>query len=84
VPIPPRPERPDTKQPAGSSWLSIQLALILLSVLSVGFFLLTGGMFAWVFAVGGVFFVMTVLHYLVWGWWLGKMIRDEADEEELG
>tara|TARA_B100000809_G_scaffold265173_1_gene323175 strand:+ start:1211 stop:1330 length:120 start_codon:yes stop_codon:yes gene_type:complete len=32
-------------------------------------------------AAGGLFLVAG-LHYLVWGWWLGRVIREEESDEE--
>lgn len=44
---------------------------------------LTQGVFLPVLLLGGLVFVVTGLHYLVWGWWLGDYIRrQEALVEE--
>lgn len=75
---PPTPSRP----PEGS-WLSILLVLMLLgTTLAILSFLTLGAM------VGAIVLALMVLpgvvlfHYLLWGWWLGKMIEQDADAEE--
>ncbi len=32
-----------------------------------------------VFVIGGV---IALFHYIVWGWWLGRTIREEVEAEE--
>ena len=44
--------------------------------------LLSSGLFAYAFMVGGVFFAYALFHYVVWGWWLSGRIRREVLEEE--
>jgi hypothetical protein len=68
------------------SWLSILLAAIAGLVVCAGLFLLMlqfGGPLAvvavLVFGLGGV---IALFHYLVWGWWLGRTIREEVEAEE--
>jgi hypothetical protein len=46
-------------------------------------FVLSLGQLLPVLVIGGFIFLVTAFHYLVWGWWLGKMIQQEA-EEDLG
>jgi hypothetical protein len=85
VSIPPRPERPppETASSSGRTWLAIVLALVFFSIMAVGLMLLSYGFFAPVFAIAGLIFFVTTMHYLLWGWWLGKMIREEAEEDDL-
>jgi hypothetical protein len=90
LPMPPeRPsiERvtPDGSQPArGSSWLPIMLASLLAAVVCIVLFFLTLGGFGMVLAIGGGVFAFIGLHYVVWGWWLSRMIREEVEQEERG
>lgn len=75
---------PPAPPPARSPWLSIVLASIVGLFLFGVLLLLTGGA---AIAIGGaaivgiLAFCFAALHYLVWGWWLGGMIRREAEEE---
>ncbi len=32
--------------------------------------------------IGGAAFALPLFHYVVWGWWLGGMIREDVEEEE--
>ena len=47
---------------------------------------LTVGFFGSILVMAGGLFGFAALHYLVWGWWLSKFIRDEvaAEDEEAG
>ena len=83
--VPTPPEKPvltpsDGKQQKGS-WLSIFLVsifslagLVMLSFMSFGFMAL-------VCVVAAVVFGMIAFHYLVWGWWLGDIRNEFADDE---
>jgi hypothetical protein len=51
--------------------VSIALILGLISVVSVGFTIVLGGI------IGLIFF-----HYVVWGWWLSKIIIEEESTAE--
>jgi len=35
-----------------------------------------------VLLVGGVLLLIVLFHYVVWGWWLGRVIRQVEDEED--
>ena len=35
-----------------------------------------------VLVIGGLFFAVTLFHYLVWGWWLGGIIQAEAEADQ--
>jgi hypothetical protein len=81
---PVRPELPEEAKPKGSIW-SIVIAgvvgLMLFGGLGV-IFLPVIGVAISVVAIGGVFFLIAILHYLVWGYWLRDAIRHEVEEEE--
>ena len=76
----PPPQPPPTRNP----WLSIVLASIAGLFLFAILLMLTG---AAAFALGGAAVVSLLvfgfagLHYLIWGWWLGGIIRREAEED---
>jgi hypothetical protein len=76
-----RPPPPEEAKPATSP-LSILLALGVLALICIVLFFLTGGFFGLVLAIGGVAFGFAALHYLVWGWWLGALIRRDVEDEE--
>ena len=77
------PRRPEPNEPRRSI-LSIVLAFVLLGVASAVLFLLTLGSFGQVIAIGGMIMLVIGFHYVVWGWWLGKIIRDEErDSDEI-
>ena len=64
--------------------VSVLLAFMLFCLLSIGLVLLSYFYFLPIFIVGAAIFGFTGFHYLLWGWWLGRMIREEGegDEEE--
>jgi len=73
-------------RPQGS-WLSIVLALISGLVIAGALFALSVAVvpFAGPFIVlaAVLVFGMWVVHYVIWGWWLGPRIREEVEAEEL-
>jgi hypothetical protein len=60
--------------------VSIVAVVVLLAPLAVltPALMIGGGL-----VIGGIFGV-AALHYLVWGWWLGSMIKQEEDEDDEG
>ena len=81
----PAPDRSNPR-PTPRAWLSILLAGVIGLALTTGLFVLmlqVGGPLAiaavLVFGLGGV---IALFHYLVWGWWLGRTIREEVEAEE--
>jgi hypothetical protein len=77
--------RPPDESPRGSSWLPIALAAVLFGFVCVVLIFLTVGFFGSILVMAGGLFGFAALHYVVWGWWLSKLIRDEvAAEEEEG
>ena len=70
-------------QPPRGSWLSLLLvaigALVGLAVLIV----LTLGQMIFVLVIVAGIFGLAAFHYVVWGWWLSRMIRDEEQADEL-
>ena len=78
---PPELRRPDLPPPRRSV-LSILLAFVLLGLASAVLFFLTLGSFGQVIVIGGIILLVIGFHYLVWGWWLGRVIREEESDEE--
>lgn len=78
------PLTPPEPTPPRSSYLSIVLAALLgMGVFAVLFFLTLGAVGPMLLIGGGVF-ALAAFHYIVWGWWLSKLIRDEVEEEQRG
>ena len=84
--LPRRPERPALPEPTtvvrqpASSAVTIGGALVGLMLLSVILLICTGGNLVALIASFGIF-AFAALHYVVWGWWLGRMIHDEEMQE---
>ena len=74
----PSPPPPPGPRPTGGPFLALLfsgLAALLVIVVSVVF------SFGWFVPVIAAIFGLGLFHYLVWGWWLGNIIRDEAKAE---
>ncbi len=71
---------PPVEKPKTSIW-PIALAAVLAIMVLVALSFLTMGFFALVVIIGGVVFGVAALHYLVWGWWLSDLLKDEAAEQ---
>ncbi len=78
-----RPARPDPDaQPRpGSSWFAIIFAACLGMGLIAGLVLLALVWSGAVVVIAAVFGV-GIFHYLFWGWWLSKAIRDDEAEKD--
>ncbi len=79
-----RPERPQPQQSRGSFMAIVMAGGVGLMLLAVLIFLAAPLAPVVMAAVGFVFFfaAMAAFHYVVWGWWLGDVIRDEVAAEE--
>src|SRR5439155_22963511 len=80
--VPPMPPRPDAAefQPKRRRSCLVVLAIgvglslaVLLSILMIGFI--------WPLVVGFAIFGVIALQYLLWGWWLGRLYRTPAVED---
>ena len=71
---------PNEPKPSRDSLWPVLIVLALVASLLIGVVAITGpaGLFA-VLAICGVLGFL-VLHYVLWGWWLAKRIR-EGDED---
>ncbi len=77
------PESPLPQPPAApqGSRFSTYAALMML-MFGAGFLLLLPGRIGVAIVVGGLIFSSIIgFHYVVWGRWLGKVLREEADEQ---
>lgn len=78
-------ERPTAdEQDSGKrgSYLSIMLAGVLAAAVFLGLFFLTLGAIGPMVVIGAGVFALAAFHYVVWGWWLSRMIRRDVEEEE--
>jgi hypothetical protein len=81
VPPPPKPPALPAEQEARGSWLSIFLTLLMCAAAYIVLSFVTLNVFGPVLIIAGVVFLVVSFHYLVWGWWLGKVIRDAHEED---
>jgi hypothetical protein len=75
------PPRPDEEEVRQRPYLSIVLALLLAAAVFVGLFFLTLGAVGPMLLIAGGVFALVAVNYLVWGWWLGRLIREDADDD---
>lgn len=76
-----RPPADDEENPRRGSYLSLMLAGVLAVAVFLGLFFLTLGAVGPIVAIGAGVFALAAFHYVVWGWWLSRMIQREAEEE---
>lgn len=76
----PQPSEPTSRGPRGcfSVVLASGLALFVFAVL----FMLSGGAVAPAVVAAGAIFGVAALHYVIWGWWLSGIIRQQVEDEE--
>jgi type VI protein secretion system component VasK len=79
---PPLPPKPELYEKPRGSWLAILLAGGVLFLVVVGLTFLTLGYFGPVIVVAGIMGGVVLFHYLVWGWWLEKILRQAKAEED--
>ncbi len=60
--------------------LATGLALVVATILV----LLSLGFFGLVLGISAAVCALAALHYLTWGWWLGRMIEEEAEQDDNG
>jgi len=77
---PPPPTKPPEPEKAKISWVAMLLAFLLFAVVVVAIDFLALGAFLPVVILGGVLFAIAGFHYLVWGWWLGNILRNAEEE----
>lgn len=79
-------ERPEAEHqesaPRRGSYLSLLLAAMLALAVFLGLFFLTLGAVGPMVVIGGGVFALAAFHYVVWGWWLGRVIRADAEEDD--
>ena len=82
IPTRPEPPLPATRTPGGGSLVPVFMVLVPLVLLIVGVVAFTG--LAGLLMIAAIASVpaFMVLHYLLWGYWLGKSIRDANDDDQ--
>jgi hypothetical protein len=77
-------ERPTAEepQPQRGSYLSIMLAGLLAAAVFLALFFLTLGAVGPLVVIGAGVFALAAFHYVVWGWWLSRLIQRDVEEEE--
>jgi hypothetical protein len=73
---PTRPEPPTHPRKPGGSLLPVMMVAVPLLILIVGVVALTGKAGLLMVAVIAAVPAFMLLHYLLWGYWLGKSLRD--------
>jgi len=74
--------RPPEDAPARrGNWFGILLVALIGFAIYLALSFLTLNFIGPVLLVGGVLMLIVLFHYVVWGWWLGRVLR-QADEEE--
>jgi hypothetical protein len=69
-------------QKARGSFIAVFMAIALAMAVCIGLYFLTAGVFGPVLLIGGGVFALAAFHYVVWGWWLGRIIREEAQADQ--
>lgn len=78
----------DDLQPPASTpqkrggWLGIFCVAAVSLVVYLVLAFLTLNLFGPVLLVGGVLVLVVLFHYVVWGWWLSRVIRQVEGEED--
>ena len=72
----------DSPPPRRGSYLSLILASLLAMAVFLGLFFLTLGAVGPIVVIAGGVFALAAFHYVVWGWWLSRLIREDAEDEQ--
>ncbi|HET6880644.1 MAG TPA: hypothetical protein VFI31_10845 [Pirellulales bacterium] len=79
----PNVEKPSASEaPKGKGCLAVVMALGLALLVFAALFVLTSGAIAPAAVAGGIIFGVAAFHYVVWGWWLSGIIRQQVEDEE--
>lgn len=74
--------RGDSGRKPWHSLVAATLAFLLLMLSLAALYVLSMGALGPVIAVAGAAIVVVMLHYFIWGWWLGPAIRREQELED--
>jgi hypothetical protein len=76
------PERPRPAETSRGSFVPILMLLVPLFFLIVGIVALSGLAGLYILAAIASVPAFMLMHYLLWGYWLGRHIRDEQQDED--
>jgi hypothetical protein len=83
--MPPMPERPAAAPSRPASLWAVILAGVAALIVAAGIGFLMIPVAGVALAAAGIVFVFVAIaafHYVVWGWWLSGVIREEVEAEE--
>ena len=81
--VPPKPTKPPPPESQSNTALTTIFTLLLLVGFFVGLVLLSlGSILGPLLLLFLVLPAIAMFHYLVWGWWLGKMIEGSQEDDE--
>jgi hypothetical protein len=72
----------DADRPQPKGCVSVLMALALAILVFAGLFLLTSGAVLPAAVAAAIIFGVAAFHYIVWGWWLSGIIRQQVEDEE--
>jgi hypothetical protein len=84
VPMPVAPVRPTPQSKPASLW-GVVLAGVAALIIACGLGFLMIPVAGVALAAAGIVFVFVAIaafHYVVWGWWLSSVIREDVEAEE--
>lgn len=73
---------PDEPTENRSSLFSTVMTLAVIVLLIAVIYGLSMGTAGPALAIAAAVFALGALHYVVWGWWMGGMIREDVEAEE--
>jgi hypothetical protein len=83
MPPPEPPSKASAEAPSKTKGcVAVLMALGLAALVFAGLFLLTSGRIAIAAVIAAVIFGAVALHYVIWGWWLSGIIREQVEDEE--
>lgn len=79
------PPKPPLERTASPTWAGYALLVLLLVGGIAGLVLVSFGSVCSVVLLAAVVLpIVALTHYLLWGWWLGKAIRDAGERQPWG
>lgn len=78
----PSPQPSQPAAPSSRGCFGVLLALGLAFLVFAVLFMLSGGAVAPAVVAAGAIFGVAALHYVIWGWWLSGIIRQQVEDEE--
>jgi multisubunit Na+/H+ antiporter MnhG subunit len=77
----PSPNRPERVSRVATATLVVSFGLLLVCLAAVIFVLPLMGFLGIAMLIGGALFSVVVAgHYLLWGWWIRRILDEERDE----